>query len=853
MVQQGVPLLVQLKQMVLRGEWLGYTALDAGGMQFYGVFFFFLSNPFSFLVLLTDLRADQLVGLLTAAKMALSAGTAAFWLRKHNPKLSASLQILLGMMYGCCGYGFFYYQNLMWLDVMALFPLLLWGLERLFRQQKPAVYCIILCAVMVSCFYLCYMAALFILLYGALSLRFTVPPEQRRKTALSFFVSSLFAACITAPVWIPCFLQVSRSARTGSAIGSLMASLPLNHAEDKLALLFCTGLTLAALPHLLKARKLHTAGRYARGSRLFLLLSAAMLLDPINAMWHTGSYQAFPFRWGMFPVMLLLGCAADLLSEPQELPAQKPRFPDLLLCSALILCTWCCTVLVLNCAGDGLFGYIRTLWVSMEQFLWLLLPAAAAFAAYYLIIRLRRKGRLGAGMCTLLMFPLFLSEATLSFHCYAGNSGSDDALFAQTLKLENAVSDPDFFRVNIAAKYLHPNMLGAVGYPTIAHYTSLTRDDFLHGIKRFGYSSYWMEVTGCGGTALSDALWANRWQVGASYDLPPWRTLSGTADSFVISKSSIALPTVLYTDKQPAEIAVLPDGTRSQVQAYLAETLLGAPDLITEYEPVQTSHLTLTHNENGTEAVLSEAGKDGIIEYSGFIHGQQALYFDLSSHTDTQLSMPYYQSVTVSCNGKTVSSDYPQKGNNGLMYLGTAEDSFFTVRVQVHKDFSCESFGVFGMDIDGLRAAAARAEGTEFSYQNGVYTADCTLASEKTLIFSAAYDEGFTAEIDGTETAVFRVNDCELAVRVPAGTHQVRLTHHIGGMRPALCLAGFGAVFGAVWLFVRKRLSAAVTDKLGTAAAAAFRFAYWGVLIAVYFLPMLLCLIGAIGLLFGFY
>ncbi|MBP0989050.1 MAG: YfhO family protein, partial [Oscillospiraceae bacterium] len=503
------------------------------------------------------------------------------------------------------------------------------------------------------------------------------------------------------------------------------------------------GLAVAAIPYLWHSAEQISEGRFHCGWRIFLLLAAAVLLDPINTVWHTGSYQAFPFRWGMIPVLLLLGCAADRLSDCAD--RQKAGASRLFLCVLLILLASGGVFAVICYAGDDAFAYVRTLWVSLTQFAWLLIPAAAAAGGYYLIMRLRHDGRLSAALCTALMIPLFLGETLLSFHCYVGNAGGEDAQYENTFSAADAIRDDRFFRLSMASKYLHPNMIGAMGYPTLAHYTSLTRDDYLHGIKRFGYSSYWMEVTGSGGTALSDALWANRHLIGGNADLPPWTEKAWTDGRYVIGKSRLTLPTALLTDAAPEEIASLPEGSRAQVQAYLADRLLGEPELITEYVPTETAHLTLTQTETETAAQLGSADQTGIIEYELPIRGRQALYFDLSAPTDTQLSMPYFKSVTVLFNGETVSEDYPSKSTNGLLYLGTAEDSLCTVRIEVHKDFSCESFGVFGLDLNKLEAAAARAKGAEFTCENCVYTAALQTDHPQTVIFSAAYDEGFTA------------------------------------------------------------------------------------------------------------
>ena len=44
-----------------------------------------------------------------------------------------------------------------------------------------------------------------------------------------------------------------------------------------------------------------------------------------------------------------------------------------------------------------------------------------------------------------------------------------------------------------------------MGFPSLSHYTSLTSQDYMFAMKKLGYSSYWMEVGGYGGSLLSNA------------------------------------------------------------------------------------------------------------------------------------------------------------------------------------------------------------------------------------------------------------------------------------------------------------------------------------------------------------
>ena len=88
MNQQVVPLLMDFKDILLGKSSMLFNLQNAGGMNFWGVFLFFLSSPFSFLVLLVP-KADfyLLMNVVVALKMACSALTAGFLFRRFFPKM----------------------------------------------------------------------------------------------------------------------------------------------------------------------------------------------------------------------------------------------------------------------------------------------------------------------------------------------------------------------------------------------------------------------------------------------------------------------------------------------------------------------------------------------------------------------------------------------------------------------------------------------------------------------------------------------------------------------------------------------------------------------------------------------
>ena len=136
MNQQGIPLLMDFKDILNGRDSIFLNMNNAGGMNFWGVFCFFLCNPFSFLAAFVPKEEIiYFVNILVILKLILCAFTAALYFIVCKEKLGKGFSVSLSLMYALCGYGMLFYQNIMWLDIMYLFPILMIGLERLTKQR----------------------------------------------------------------------------------------------------------------------------------------------------------------------------------------------------------------------------------------------------------------------------------------------------------------------------------------------------------------------------------------------------------------------------------------------------------------------------------------------------------------------------------------------------------------------------------------------------------------------------------------------------------------------------------------------------------------------------------------------
>ena len=106
MDQQVVPLLMEL-QDILRGDSGFFLNLqNAGGMSFYGVFFFFLASPFSFLALFWEkAQLYLLANLLVLLKLSLAAAGGAWFFQRSTPPWAGGSPCFSASPTACAGMG----------------------------------------------------------------------------------------------------------------------------------------------------------------------------------------------------------------------------------------------------------------------------------------------------------------------------------------------------------------------------------------------------------------------------------------------------------------------------------------------------------------------------------------------------------------------------------------------------------------------------------------------------------------------------------------------------------------------------------------------------------------------------
>ena len=203
---------------VRQGKSLTY-AFDIGlGSNYSALFAYYLCGPLHLFAFLVPTEyIIEFITYLIVLKIALCGLTMAWYLSKRFETRHIGIAFC-GVCYALSGYLAAYSWNIMWLDVLWLTPIVIYGLEKLIKEDKPFLYCISLALAILCNYYISIMLCLFLALYfinRILALPAAGLGKQFRRFG-NFVLFSLLAGGIAAILVIPCAYALAGTASANS-------------------------------------------------------------------------------------------------------------------------------------------------------------------------------------------------------------------------------------------------------------------------------------------------------------------------------------------------------------------------------------------------------------------------------------------------------------------------------------------------------------------------------------------------------------------------------------------------------------------------------------------------------------
>ena len=235
MWHQYYPFFVSFREKLRSGGSLQYLREAGMGIGYLPLYAYYLSSPLYLLsVLVPASLLREFFALLVLTKIGLAGLFFAVFLRTTFRRNEPAL-VPFSMMYALCSFVAGYYWNIIWLDALALLPLMLAGMVSLLREGRFRLYTLALALSLLCNYYLSFFCCIFV------GLSFFVWCICRWDGWKRFFrrfcriaLCTLLGVGMAAVLLLPTLYGLQNTHSAGNEAPELLA---LNIAEDALSLI----------------------------------------------------------------------------------------------------------------------------------------------------------------------------------------------------------------------------------------------------------------------------------------------------------------------------------------------------------------------------------------------------------------------------------------------------------------------------------------------------------------------------------------------------------------------------------------------------------------------------------------
>ncbi len=383
MYHQYGPLFAEFYDRVTNLESFIYSWRTGLGGPFLGNFFNYLSSPSAILMLILghENMPEAIAGMILI-KAAFAAASFTLYLKKSQGRHDLT-SAAFGILYAMCGYFVAYYWNVMWIDAMVYFPMVILGIENIIRCRKPKCYIAFLALTLVSNYYMGYMTCIFSVLYFLVyffgindfsslydDTPFTLDEsgEPKRtfgqklkgniflRSGFLFAVSSIAAACLVAAALIPTYFILKSCSATSGTMPKLdtynsyyaIFDFLANHlasvkptirssGDDVLPNVYCGIAALVLVPLYLFTKSIPLKEKVSNVALLGIIYFS-FNINILNYVWHGFHYpNDLPYRFSFMYSFILLTLAYKAFTRLNEFTGRQILGAGVGLIGAIIL------------------------------------------------------------------------------------------------------------------------------------------------------------------------------------------------------------------------------------------------------------------------------------------------------------------------------------------------------------------------------------------------------------------------------------------------------------------------------------------------------------------------------------
>lgn len=801
---------------------------------------FSMLSPFNLLLYLFPRTLIlESISILTLVKMIFMAVAMYAYINKKYNSLSYNMKVVFSLMYTFCGYTVLYGSCFTpWMDIVALFPLLMLAYENMMQTGKKLFYIIMVAIIFIINYYLGAMSLVYIFLISGAYVLLMSKKEKIKEHAWNLGIGTVAGLGLSCFVLVPVMMQLSGSQRGGSGQGivsqyigwirSAIISDGQMAAFQRWMMLY--GMAFAAAVIIMGLKKFKEEKNTIRYMISLLLISLLpIVVEGINLMWHFGSYNGYTLRNGYIVAFTLITVAAYFAQRMfEEVTADKKQLVK---------------QLVIFVVAAAVYAVIYNIIPSNDIILAAFILFIAIFIAAFIFYNKKlKKDGIGFDFNTIIAIvaiEVFIGAYSLigppKFYEY------EPYQYGDYVQAANEVKDSLDIEESVTERIVNPDISLNANYPLIlrrsamSSFTAALQSDTQSYSKKFGYSKYFLWLLDSGGTVFTNSLFHVTQAVNVN-------ELDSQIYTAVRSDGDYTLYDANY--KLPFAMSVNKNITRQ--------------DFSGNWEDLHNIfYKALTNDTQDIVNGMSYTKKESSVirEYNVRADGKQAVYINIvdvnNRNTDANASwlissMHIYvngEAVLVPTLGDVKNTAYFTDYNNNLVYLGTFENENFTIRVEYDDPWylKVSEVSFAGLDMDKMQSLVDKHadDYCETSYTSDSLTVKLNGSGVNNMaLIPVVYSDNWNVKVNGKKVKAKSVCGLFTGVDIHAGENVIEMTFEPKGKKAGMLISLATLIMMIASALILKFTKLKVPALLKMCAAFIYLELYNIVIVAMFLIPV---------------
>lgn len=779
------------------------------------------------------------ISILTLVKMIFMAVAMYAYINKKYNSLSYNMKVVFSLMYTFCGYTVLYGSCFTpWMDIVALFPLLMLAYENMMQTGKKLFYIIMVAIIFIINYYLGAMSLVYIFLISGAYVLLMSKKEKIKEHAWNLGIGTVAGLGLSCFVLVPVMMQLSGSQRGGSGQGivsqyigwikSAIISDGQMAAFQRWMMLY--GMAFAAAVIIMGLKKFKEEKNNIRYMISLLLISLLpIVVEGINLMWHFGSYNGYTLRNGYIVAFTLITVAAYFAQRMfEEVTADKKQLVK---------------QLVIFVVAAAVYAVIYNIIPSNDIILAAFILFIAIFIAAFIFYNKKLK-KDGIGFDFNTIIAIVAIEVFIGAYSLIGPPKFYEYMpyqYGDYFQLANEVKDSLDIEESVTDRIVNPDISLNANYPLIlrrsamSSFTAALQSDTQNYSKKLGYSKYFLWLLDSGGTVFTNSLFHVTQAVNVNELDSQMYTAVRSDGDYTLYDANYKLPFAMSVNKN-----------------------ITRQDFSGNWEDLHNIfYKALTNDTQDIVNGMSYTKKESSVirEYNVRADGKQAVYINIvdvnNRNTDANASwlissMHIYvngEAVLVPTLGDVKNTAYFTDYNNNLVYLGTFENENFTIRVEYDDPWylKVSEVSFAGLDMDKMQSLVDKHadDYCETSYTSDSLTVKLNGSGVNNMaLIPVVCSDNWNVKVNGKKVKAKSVCGLFTGVDIHAGENVIEMTFEPKGKKAGMLISLATLIMMIASALILKFTKLKVPALLKMCAAFIYLELYNIVIVAMFLIPV---------------